>query len=278
MNKICLTVMLLLAGVFPARAQRLDGCPERYDPVSSVATPSGITLDQGLRSAGFDLTRGVLTIALRDPRPDVRSLAALKLSLGGTKIDASQLLQAWLVEKDACTKVLMRVSLSNIVGDLAWDPAQHPGGQQWIAPFETCTVPPSPLVTLGVEQETKYLNPTPTVRITARNETPLPVLFAWAREPGMLFSVTVTDPTGAPAKISKQIEWKYQPVHDLSGTSGHTPFGVMLMPQEAPTWVWRVGDDFDMSAPGIYHVSLGGRLGYLDTTVCSNTAEVKVGN
>jgi hypothetical protein len=33
-----------------------------------------------------------------------------------------------------------------------------------------------------------------------------------------------------------------------------------------------------MSVPGAYHVSMGGRIAYLDTTVCSNTAEVKVGN
>ena len=43
-------------------------------------------------------------------------------------------------------------------------------------------------------------------------------------------------------------------------------------------WTWNIGEDFDLSEPGIYHVSLGGRLAYLDTTVCSNMAEVKVGN
>jgi hypothetical protein len=52
---------------------------------------------------------------------------------------------------------------------------------------------------------------------------------------------------------------------------------VALPPNEnVRIWTWSVGDDFDMSAPGTYRVSLGGRIGYLNTTACSNTALVTV--
>lgn len=33
---------------------------------------------------------------------------------------------------------------------------------------------------------------------------------------------------------------------------------------------------YDMPAPGTHGVSFGGRIGYLNATVCSNTAEVIV--
>jgi hypothetical protein len=51
---------------------------------------------------------------------------------------------------------------------------------------------------------------------------------------------------------------------------------IPLPPQKDVTWDWRVGQDFDMSAPGIYSVSLGAKLDYLDAAVCSNTAYVTV--
>jgi hypothetical protein len=270
--------MVLVAGSLPMAAQRLDGCPEVYDPFSSGTAPSGKALDQALRGAGVGLTRDVLTIALLDPRADIRSLAALKLSVADNELEVSPLLKAWASEKDPCTKGIIGRSISTVVGSLAWDRAQHPGDQPRIAPFQTYTPSPSPLVTLTVEQETRYLNSTPTVRITARNQTPLPIAFAWARDPQALFSATVTDPTGAPARIPRGLQWNYQPVGDLSGVFTHSPFGLILVPHEEPSWAWRIGDDFDMSTPGTYHVSLSGNLGYLYTTVCSNTAEVKVGN
>jgi hypothetical protein len=91
-----------------------------------------------------------------------------------------------------------------------------------------------------------------------------------------LFSTTVTDPTGAPAKIPKDREWTYRPLQGFSGGLSSSPFGVILLPHQDQTWTWAVGEDFDMSAPGTYHVSLGGSIGYLDTTVCSNTAAVTV--
>jgi hypothetical protein len=41
-------------------------------------------------------------------------------------------------------------------------------------------------------------------------------------------------------------------------------------------FTWHLDEDFDLSAPGTYKVSLGGSFPYLNTTVCSNVAEVTV--
>ncbi|MGA3261107.1 MAG: hypothetical protein ABSE35_19660 [Bryobacteraceae bacterium] len=54
------------------------------------------------------------------------------------------------------------------------------------------------------------------------------------------------------------------------------PALVPLLPNEEISSMWKVGEDFDMSAPGVYRVSLGGPLEYLNTTVCSNTIDVTV--
>jgi hypothetical protein len=65
----------------------------------------------------------------------------------------------------------------------------------------------------------------------------------------------------------------YEPaVHDpLVHRRGFRSVFQPLAPYEDVSWIWRIGDDFDMSVPGTYRVSFGGRIGYLDTTVCSNT-------
>jgi hypothetical protein len=66
----------------------------------------------------------------------------------------------------------------------------------------------------------------------------------------------------------------YEPVKpgNLSGLiSGFGPVFQPIPPQEEVSWIWRIGDDFEMSVPGTYLVSFGGRIDYLDTTVCSNT-------
>ena len=117
----------------------------------------------------------------------------------------------------------------------------------------------------------------PAVRISVVNQTPQTIAFAGARSPQQLFSVTVLGPDGTPAKVARGEERMYHPVNDLGGISGHAPIFSGLPPQkDGVIWTWRVGDDFDMSSPGIYRVSLGGRLPYLDTRVCSNTAEIIV--
>jgi len=110
--------------------------------------------DKGLLDSGVALTREALTIALGDPRPDVRSLAALKLGEIGKQADMAPLMQALIEEKDDCTEFAMRDGLQSLVPGLAYDARQHPGGQPWITPFQPCKASEPALVTLTVEQVT----------------------------------------------------------------------------------------------------------------------------
>jgi hypothetical protein len=281
MNRVNIAIMMLAAGSLPVSAQRLDGCPENETPVVQgvIHAVSRETRDRGLQEAGFALDRGSLAIALRDPRADVRSLAALKLGEVGQRADVASIMQAWLSEKDTCTRGKMDLALSMLVPELAWDAGQHPGGQLRIAPFQACTVSEPLLVTLTIEQVAEPGAAGPAVRVSARNRTPQTLAFARAPSPTELFSVTVLDPTGAPAKVTKGQEWMYEPAHSLANAIDARKVAYLALPsQEDISWTWRIGDDFDMSVPGTYRVSMGGRIGYLDTTVCSNTAEVTVGN
>jgi hypothetical protein len=70
----------------------------------------------------------------------------------------------------------------------------------------------------------------------------------------------------------------YRPLRSTDGAfTAHGPMFVPLPPgEDVSLWTWTVGDDFNMSEPGTYRVSLGGRFAYLKTTVCSNTLEVNV--
>jgi hypothetical protein len=278
MNQIHVMITLLAVSSFSVHAQRLDGCPAVWTPLSGVTAPPGEAVDRGLRDSGVGLTRDRLTAALGDPRADVRSLAALKFVGTAKRADLAPLMQAWVGENDPCTKGIMEMVLSVSVGELSYDTSQHPGGQPWITPFQACAASEPPTVTLAVEQATVLGSASPTVRISARNQTQQTVPFVGARSPQQLFSVTVLGPDGAPAKIAKGQEWMYEPVRSVAGLSGHGPTWVPLPPlEDVSIWTWRIGDDFDMSAPGTYRVSLGGRVGYLGTTVCSNTALVTVG-
>ena len=68
----------------------------------------------------------------------------------------------------------------------------------------------------------------------------------------------------------------YRPLNDDEGLFDSGPAVQPLVPMGEFSWIWRVGDDFDMSARGTYRVSFGGPLNYLDAVVCSNSAEVRV--
>jgi hypothetical protein len=100
--------------------------------------------------------------------------------------------------------------------------------------------------------------------------------------PAPLFSVTVLDPSGQRASLSEQRQPLYEPSGPVDITKlgtvliGQAPTFLPLSPSEDITWNWDVGQDFNMSAPGNYLVSFGGRIPYLDTTVCSNVAHVVV--
>jgi hypothetical protein len=263
-------LVFLAAQSAPILAQRLDGCPAQASPSWFSAVPSREAVDRGLQGYGVGATRDALTLALRDPQADVRSLAALKLRDTAKAAGVDPLLKAWLLEEDDCTKGLMEMALSTLVGGLA---EQHPNGQYWVTPFQECTAPERPLVTLIIEQVSGPGVTGPTVRVSARNQTPETLPFVKA-PPQQLYSASVLGPTGANANIAESRRSMYKPGGVLFQNG---PMFVALPPHEdVPVWTWSVGDDFDMSAPGTYRVSLGGRIDYLNTTVCSNTALVTV--
>ena len=86
-------------------------------------------------------------------------------------------------------------------------------------------------------------------------------------------------PTGEPVKVSKGKEWMYEPVRPNDFSALIDSFRVAfqpLPPLEDVSWIWRIGDDFEMSVPGTYRVSFGGRIDYLDTTICSNKLSLTV--
>ena len=171
----------------------------------------------------------------------------------------------------------MLLALAMLVPELAFDAKQHPGGQPRVTPHQACTTSGAPPVTLMIEQVNEARSAL-AVRISARNQTPQTLAFVRSASTADLSSVIVLGPTGGPAKVKKG-----QGGCIGRCTTSHAivsgPQLLPLPPQEDVTLrIWRVADDFDISAPGTYHISLGGRITFLDTTVCSNTAEVKVGN
>ncbi len=93
--------------------------------------------------------------------------------------------------------------------------------------------------------------------------------------------MTVLDPHGDHAKITPGEEWRYKPLKEDTEfgklINPETPGFLLLRPQEEASWPWKVSDDFDMSAPGTYRISFGGRVNYLNAQVCSNTLDVSVG-
>ncbi len=211
--------------------------------------------------------------ALGDLRADVRSVAALKLAQEvGSGADFAPIFQAWQAENDTCTKVGMSVALSGLVSGI--DPKQHPGGQPRVTPFQPCAPSDHSLAYLTIEQATDAKVPGPTIRISVRNQTSQTLAFVKFGSPTELFSVTVMGPTGDRVKVTRGQEWMYEPVKIGNLSALIHRFGPSFQPippQEEVSWIWKIGDDFDMSVPGTYLVSFGGRIGYLDTTVCSNT-------
>lgn len=279
MSRICLSFILLVfkGSISAAAQQRLDGCSDSH------VLPSAGSRDRGLKESGYFPNRDSLLSALHDLRPDVRSLAALGLASGGNKTDLPPILAAWLSESDTCTKSAMLIALSQLVEVLSWDPIRHPEGQRRVTPFQACTVPSTPpSITLTIEQVARDAGSGPAVRLTARNNTTQTIAFVHSRSPTELFSVSVLNPAGNRARIPRNEQRLYEPERPSNGPDylatlpGHAPTFVALPPNEDVSWFWPIGDEFEMSEPGTYRVSLGGKIPYLDTTVCSNTAEVIV--
>jgi hypothetical protein len=220
-----------------------------------------------------------MVAAFRDQRANVRLFAALELPEIGRKEDLEPALQAWLTEEDPCAKATMNLALTMFVSDLTVDATQHPGGQPNVALAQVCSASIPTLVSLTAQQVSEPGSRGPVLRITARNHTSKALAFVWAPSPAEIFSVTVLDPNGRLAKVAHGREWLYVSkgpgVESLLGES-HTGF-VPLPPQDDVVLsTWRIGEDFDMSNPGTYTVSFGGRISYLDTTVCSNATTVTV--
>ena len=152
MNRIYLTVILLGAALPPAAAQRLDGCPERPDPFAGTIVPGIEGVDRGLQYSGVALTREPLLTALADSRPEVRSLAGVKLGKIGQKADIAPLVRAWVAEEDKCSKTILSFALGRLLRRFASDASQHPGFQPSVTPFQACTASEPALVSLRVEQ------------------------------------------------------------------------------------------------------------------------------
>jgi len=262
--------VLCIAATLPSAAQRPDGC-------GSSQSGSRTARDCGLEDAGYSLAHDSLIWALRDSRPDVRAAAAQRLSETEGKAVAAAIAEAWLAETDSTAKAQMSSALSMAGGALAWDAKQHPGGQRRVTHFQTCTPSEPPLISLAIE-ETKIYSAT-TVRISARNEMPQKAAYVGTGPPAQFFSVIVTGPTGEPVKVISGSEWMYQPEDKPSfeHLSMERRIFWPLAPHEEASWFWNVADDFDLSVPGTYRVSFGGRLDYLDTTACSNSLLLTVG-
>jgi hypothetical protein len=157
-------------------------------------------------------------------------------------------------------------------------------------PFQSCTATGPEVLSLQLEQveppyQANLVPMDPVVRVSLRNLTNGPIGVPRPGYPTELFSATVLDPLGKHPGIPEANAWMYLPTRELyrpradgaiivHGTngSGLEP----LQPGQEASWDWHVGHDFTLSVPGTYRVSLGGRIAYLNTTVCSNTIDVTV--
>jgi hypothetical protein len=271
MRRLLAAIALASLCSFPALAQRLDGCPGRQSGlITLIDEPSAEAVEQGLRDSGID-TPGALKAALRSDRPDLRSLAALELGRRGDKADLDPLAQASIAETDQCTRFHFANALGMMAHALRFDPAEHNGLRPWIEPFKPCNPSEPPMAQLKIAPAASAGSQSPTVEISVRNLTAKMLPFVVA-VPEELFSVSAFDANGTPVPAKGMLDPRSPP--PLMETTA----SMLFLPPGKDThfWTWKIGDDFDLSNPGVYHVSLGGRLAYLDTTVCSNTAEITV--
>jgi len=277
MNVLYAAAVLLATAAITARAQRLDGCVE--GPTKGVvAAPSDETRDRALQDAGYALKTDSLLSALRDQRADVRSLAAVRLAKDPQVGVLPSLVEALSAERDPCTKAGMARAVAAL--ERASSRGKEGNGRQpRPTPFQRCAPSEPQLVALTLAQSHKPTTgeTAPLVHVSVRNLMDRPVPFLKLVSPVDTFSATVLAPTGGHAAIPQAKEYLYHPLppNVLIGRSG--PIEPILGPHEETSWEWRVDEDFDMSTPGKYLVSLGGRIEYLGTTACSNTIEVKIG-
>lgn len=271
-NRFLFVFTLIIASCLNTKAQRLDGCvtPETQLPSKGVSREDR---NRGLQAAGYSLTKASLLLALRDPREEVRGSAAEAIVEDAERDELAPIMQAWLLEKDLCARGAMLSALTLLMRGIAWDPAEHPGGQPRVTLNQPCTPSPHAILSATLEQATDRYYSGPVVRITYQNQTGETLGFAKTVSPLDLFSATVLGPTGEHGKVAEGSDWLYEPLRPGDGRGLENTFRlvfVSLPPGKEVSWTWRIGADFDMSAPGIYQVSFGGRIKYLDTSVCSN--------
>lgn len=271
-----------------AWAQRLDGCIDQRQPSAAKAPLNSFTeadRDRALREAGYSLSQSSLRSALKASDPALRSIAAMRLASLGGRDDVAIIARVFSSETDPCTKLLVAQSLAELTRKY-W--AASPQHTKRVPPFQPCTASSPPILSLRVEQvqqvRTRPHAPTgPLVRITVRNLTSEMLPFLSHVDVAGLFSVSVFGSDGHRAAIPSNQTCYYQQCDPRSDPTLHesciahcTPGLLPLLPQQDVTIDWYPGEDFDMSTPGLYQVSLGAKLDYLDTTVCSNIASVAV--
>jgi len=234
--------------------------------------------DKVLRdSRVYSFTKDAMIAALKDPRPPLRSAAAEKLAYE-TETDAiPAIVEALAVEWDAPTKQALNLALIKLGSVWLAPHREARGGQIRPSPFQQCAPSAPPILSLTLSQSPAPPGQGPVIHVSARNLTERPVAFFKEGSPADMFSATVLDARGGHARIQKEMDYLYRR-HPPEGAAGSgAPVEAVLPAGGETSWDWRVGEDFDMPAPGSYLVSLGGALEYLNTTVCSNTLEVNVG-
>jgi len=215
---------------------------------------------------------------LTSPEPTVRALAADKLASIGDREAVPPLAKAWELEGDPCVKTYLTSALEELVGR-NWTEGKAIG--RLGTPLSTLAaadcVPSSPaLISIQLQQVPIWDG---ALWVWYRNLTQSPIPFIVIPGPSKLFELRVIGPDGKPAKIQPNKECTFKNCPSAPGHVDIGSGGMMveeLQPLKDFEEYWMVGQDFDMSAPGTYQVSLGAKLKYLNTTVCSNVATVTV--
>ena len=234
----------------------------------------------------YSFTPEAMIAALKDYRPEVRVAAAEKLVSEGetnaisamvealpSKSDPTKNWEAW----NAATRQGLNLALTETGSAWLARNREARGGQIRPSPFQQCAPSAPPILSLTLSQSPAPPGQGPVIHVSARNLTERPVAFFKEGSPADMFSATVLDARGGHARIQREMDYLYRP-HPPEGAAGSgAPVEAVLPAGGETSWDWRVGEDFDMPAPGSYLVSLGGALEYLNTTVCSNTLEVNVG-
>jgi len=274
-RRACAAAILAATALACANAQNAaGGCwPQRAPSAEAPAT-----LDLILRDAGYTSTKASLTSALSDRSADLRSVAAARLAMSEGASAIPAILAAMAGEDNQCAHLGMRLALASLGKPVYALTLARRNSQALMTPFQACKPSEPPLMSLSIELLPQAPGSGPLVRTALRNITQEPLVFLQQELEGPAFSVTVLDPRGGHAAIAKGKEWLYLSGSGALFLASSPPQLAPLLPNEEISSTWKVGEDFDMSTPGTYRISLGGRIDYLNTTVCSNTIDVTVGN